>query len=79
MVGFVQTVHGNGSMKNHKVQCFYGKETQHYDIEKSELFDNGDGVKIDKIVTKGKAQVQVQAQQLSEATDAATQKTEDAQ
>ena len=62
-------------MKNHKAQCFYGKQTQHYDIEKSELIDNGDGVKIDKIVSKGSGA----AQQLSEVTDTATQKTEEAQ
>jgi len=28
MVGFVQQVHGSGGdMKNHPVQCFYGKQT----------------------------------------------------
>lgn len=50
MVGFVQSIHGQGSMKSHKAQCFYAKQVKHYDIEKSVLFDNGDGVKIDKIV-----------------------------
>jgi len=25
MVGMVQTVHGSGSMKNHRAQCFYAK------------------------------------------------------
>jgi len=33
MVGFVQQVHGNGSsMKNHKAQCFYGKQTKAYNV-----------------------------------------------
>jgi hypothetical protein len=45
-------------MKSHKAQCFYAKQVKHFDIEKSVLFDNGDGVKIDKIVgAGGKAQV----------------------
>lgn len=55
MVGFVQSIHGQVSMKTHKAQCFYAKQVKHYDIEKSVLFDNGDGVKIDKIVGKGQA------------------------
>ena len=39
-------------MKNHPVQCFYGKQTKHYDIEKSEETQEQDGfVKYDKIVS----------------------------
>lgn len=68
MVGFVQSIHGSGSMKAHKAQCFYAKQVKHYDLEKSVLFDNGDGVKIDKIVGKGGA-AQVGAQTMAEVTE----------
>jgi len=39
-------------LKNHPVQCFYGKQTKAYDIEKSVMEQDGDGfVKYDKIVS----------------------------
>lgn len=71
MVGFVQSIHGQGSMKSHKAQCFYAKQVKHFDIEKSVLFDNGDGVKIDKIVGAG-GKAQVGAQTMAEVTEDAT-------
>ena len=55
MVGFVQQVGGNGSMKNHNVQCFYAEQVEHYNIEKSELQEDEEGVKIDRIVQKNGA------------------------
>lgn len=51
MVGFVQTVHGNGSMKNHHGQCFYAEQVEHLNVEKS-IEEEKDGVKIDRIVEK---------------------------
>ena len=55
MVGFVQTVHGNGSsMKAHKAQCFYGKQTKAYNVQKS-VEEVNDAVKIDRIVEKNGA------------------------
>ena len=53
MVGFVQQVHGasGSSMKSHKAQCFYGKQTKSFNIEKSVEEVNG-AVKIDRIVEK---------------------------
>lgn len=32
MVGFVQQAGGPGTMKQHPVQCFYGKQTQHQNV-----------------------------------------------
>lgn len=61
MIGFVQTVHGNGSMKTHKSQCFYGNQIEHKEVEKSVEEQNGEGVKIDRIVSKGGSAVQVEA------------------
>lgn len=52
MVGFVQEQHGHGTMKNHKIQCFYAKQVEHSNVEKSEFVDKGDGVRVDKIVEK---------------------------
>jgi hypothetical protein len=49
MVGFVQTMHGKGSLENHTVQCFYGKQTKHYDIQHSVEVLEGEGSKIAKI------------------------------
>lgn len=51
MVGFVQTVHGNGSMKQHHGQCFYAQQVEHLNVEKS-VEEEKDGVKIDRIVEK---------------------------
>ena len=51
MVGFVQHVHGNGSMRQHHAQCFYAQQVNHMDIEKS-IEEEKDGVKIDRIVEK---------------------------
>ena len=51
MVGFVQHVHGNGSMKQHHAQCFYAQQVSHLDLEKS-VEEEKDGVKIDRIIEK---------------------------
>jgi len=53
MVGFVQHIHGgNGSsMKTHKAQCFYGKQTKQFNVQKS-VEEVNDSVKIDRIVEK---------------------------
>lgn len=51
MVGFVQHVHGNGSMKQHHAQCFYAQQVSHLDLEKS-IEEEKDGVKIDRIIEK---------------------------
>ena len=60
MVGFVQQVHGNGSMKQHHGQCFYAKQVEHTNIEKS-IEEEKDGVKIDRIVEKGGQAQKVQS------------------
>lgn len=60
MVGFVQQQHGNGSMKQHHGQCFYAKQVEHTNIEKS-IEEEKDGVKIDRIVEKGGQAQKVQA------------------
>ena len=52
MVGFVQQVHGNGSMKQHHGQCFYAQQVEHLALEKS-IEEEKDGVKIDRIIEKG--------------------------
>ena len=52
MVGFVQKVHGSGSLTDHPIQCFYGKQVQHFNLETSEHTETEDGVKMDKIVSK---------------------------
>jgi len=49
MVGFVQRVHGQGSLENHTVQCFYGKQTKHYDVQHSVEVTEGEGAKFAKI------------------------------
>ena len=53
MVGFVQQVHGGSgsSMKTHKAQCFYGKQTSKFNVQKS-VEEVNDAVKIDRIVEK---------------------------
>ena len=53
MVGFVQTVHGSGTMKAHNSQCFYAKQVKHLNVEKSVEEVKDDGAKIDRIVEKG--------------------------
>ena len=50
MVGFVQKVHGQGSMQDHKAQCFFAKQRKHLPAVLSERTENSDGVKMDKIV-----------------------------
>ena len=39
MVGFVQNVpsvtHHSFAMKNHEIQCFFGVQETHYDMEKT--------------------------------------------
>jgi len=49
MVGFVQDTKKQGSMAQHKIQCFHGVQNKHYDIEKTKVFDNGK-VKYNKII-----------------------------
>ena len=49
MVGYVQNWNEKGTMKQHKVQCFYAEQTKHYDLEKSKEITKGD-VKIAKII-----------------------------
>ena len=51
MIGFVQQVHGNGSMKQHHAQCYYAQQVSKMDIEKS-IEEEKDGVKIDRIVER---------------------------
>jgi hypothetical protein len=46
MVGFVQHMHGVGSLEKHTVQCFAGKQTKHFDIEHSTEQIDGEGVKL---------------------------------
>jgi hypothetical protein len=50
MVGFVQKVGGAGSLKNHPVQCFYGVQKKHLQLEQSEVVTKDEGVKIGKII-----------------------------
>mgnify|MGYP006086303811 CR=1 FL=1 len=54
MVGFVQKVHGQGSLKDHKAQCFYATQTKHLPAVESEFTENSEGVKMDKIVKTNK-------------------------
>ena len=56
MVGFVQTmpkITGNSfTMQNHKVQCFYGEQETHYDMEKTvSVKTDSDAVKVAVITT----------------------------
>lgn len=52
MVGFVQTMPNVGSNKaytfaDHRVQCFYGVQTVHYDMEKTvQVKTDSDNVKV---------------------------------
>lgn len=46
MVGFVQKVGGEGSLQNHHIQCFVGKQTKHYDIQHSKEDTSLDGTRI---------------------------------
>mmetsp|Transcript_33023 Transcript_33023/g.50598 ORF Transcript_33023/g.50598 Transcript_33023/m.50598 type:complete len:171 (-) Transcript_33023:1257-1769(-) len=54
MVGFVQNVPATTgqsfSMSNHQVQCFYGKQEKHYDVETTKAFNTGK-MKFNKIVS----------------------------
>jgi len=54
MIGFVQQVGGDklSSMKTHHTQCFYAQQKKHLNIETSKLETDGEGVKIDRIVSK---------------------------
>ena len=52
MVGFIHPLPGSGqsnSLANHQVHCFQAVQSKHYDIEKTEAFNNGK-VKYNKIV-----------------------------
>ena len=52
MVGFVQdipTIKTNdvGTMKEHRIQCLYGVQTTHYDMEKTvQVKTDSDNVKV---------------------------------
>ena len=53
MVGFVQNVPTKTgqsfSLQNHQVQCFYGKQEKHYDIEKTKAYNTGK-MKYNKVI-----------------------------
>jgi hypothetical protein len=70
MVGFVQKVHGQGSLKDHKAQCFYATQTKHLPAVKSEMTENSEGVKMDKIVQVNN-KAKMEPVQLVQADDAA--------
>lgn len=48
MVGFLQQKGSSSSLAQHKVTCFHGVQSTHYDIEHTKTFDNGK-VKYNKI------------------------------
>lgn len=61
MIGFVQTVPSLSnevySLTNHKVQCFYGVQETHYDMEKTvSVKTDSDAVKVAVITQQNKIQ-----------------------
>ena len=58
MVGFVQQVHGNGSMKAHNVQCFYASQNVHSNVQSTSMVERNDGSKIAMIESTKSALVQ---------------------
>ena len=59
MVGFVQKMGGKnenpGSFDKHEVQCFFGEQDTHYDMEKTvQVKTDSDAVKIAVITTQNK-------------------------
>lgn len=49
MIGFVQKIHGQGSLDSHHVQCFVGQQTKHFNLRHSTEVEEGEGAKIAKI------------------------------
>lgn len=60
MIGFVQTMpsirkEDNFTMQNHRVQCFYGEQETHYDLEKTvQVKTESDSVKVAVITNQNK-------------------------
>lgn len=77
MVGFVQTIGGEGTLQNHKVQCFVGKQTKHYDIQHSKEDTSLDGTRI-AYIEKVSSLAEQTKQSESDAKEAKTEKTETA-
>ena len=49
MVGFVQQRHGGESLDKHRIQCFVGKQTKHYNVQSSVEKTLDEGARIAEI------------------------------